>query len=76
MIRCNDFFPDPEELRNFSKSFSGFMKLFKILKIVLGLPKEVSGSGRSLKVCASEKSVRKSRTHNFLVLRLNMSIMY
>jgi hypothetical protein len=47
MIRCNDFFPDPEELINFSKSFSGFMKLFKILKIVLGLSKEVSGSGRS-----------------------------
>jgi hypothetical protein len=35
--------------KNFQKSFSGFMSFLKILKIILGLSKEVSGSGRSPK---------------------------
>jgi hypothetical protein len=40
-------FPDPEEYKNFQKTFSGFMSFFKILEIILGLHEEVSGSGRS-----------------------------
>jgi hypothetical protein len=42
-------FPDPEEFQIFQKSFSGFMDIFKILEIILGLPKSLriaSGSGR------------------------------
>jgi hypothetical protein len=30
--------PDPEDLENFQKLFSGFMSFLKILEIVLGLP--------------------------------------
>jgi hypothetical protein len=37
--------PDPEDLKNFQKLFSGFMSFLKILEIVLGLPKKLSGSG-------------------------------
>jgi hypothetical protein len=37
--------PDPEDLKNFQKLFSGFMSFLKILEIVFRITEEVSGSG-------------------------------